>query len=156
MRIALTLLLTLAACAGAAPSPDNSPPQPSPSASAAPSTAGSATPAIAHPSEPKLSPALNEATARLLALIETPSDAGIAGAFSPTFLAAVPATKVSQLLGSIHSDLGACTKFEALEVADETTGVVRIVCDRGNVNATMKVSAAAPHLFDGLLLKPAP
>jgi hypothetical protein len=110
-------------------------------------------PAIA--TVPGLSPALTEALGRLRGLFADPNDAAIQAAFSPTFLASVPADQVKTVFAQARAGVGACTEQRPMTVKSETTTVIHIQCERGALTATLVVNPAPPHLVEGLLIKPA-
>lgn len=104
---------------------------------------------------PQLSPALAEALGRVRGLLGDPNDAAIRAAFSPTFFAAVPPAKVKALFLQLKTGLGACTSDHPTSISDDTRAIVQIQCDHGAINAALTVNPGAPHLLEGLVLKPA-
>jgi hypothetical protein len=96
---------------------------------------------------------VEEAIGRVQGLTADPNDAAIKAAFSPAFLASVPADQVKGLFTQVHGNLGACTAHTAVKVKDDSSAMVRLQCERGALNATIVVNPS--HLIDGLLLKPA-
>jgi len=140
------LLVTLAGCGSAQPSPAaTTAPSPSPAASATPAPAAAGLPAV-----------VAEAMGRVQTLLANPGDAAAMQAtFSPSFLTGIPAEKMKGLFTAIKSQLGACKDQSAVQVKSDTTAVVRVKCEHGDLDVTVQVNPAPPHLVEAILLKPA-
>lgn len=88
------------------------------------------------------------------ALLADPTDQGIREAFSPEFLKSIPPDKVKAVFNDAKSGLGACSDQTIDKLAGNTKAVLTLKCEKGNMSVTIAVDEAAPHLIEGLLLKP--
>jgi hypothetical protein len=98
---------------------------------------------------------LAEAMTRVRGLLVDPTDAAIQAAFTPTFLAHIPPDKVKEVFGHAKSDLRVCKDQQVVKIEDDTSALVRLNCDGGIANVTIKILPDAPHLIDALIIKPA-
>ena len=140
----LAALVVLSSCGGTSGAPASTTSQ-STSRSSAP---GALVPALDTPARAQLQWVLGELNAG-----STPTDALLAEHFSSAFLAQVPpAALVAALTPLAGQGLGIAGAFagqSAVALEAELTGR-----DGTTYRATISVSAAAPHLIDGLLFTP--
>jgi hypothetical protein len=77
-----------------------------------------------------------------------------ASMFAKNFLAAVPARKMSEILGQVFEEGGKVTSVERLS-GDRLQGRFALRQEKGSrTQLTLSVSAEAPHRIEGLFLKP--
>lgn len=105
------------------------------------------------PPEPALAAPVEEALGKILALMKDPSEAAVQALFAPSMLDSVGSDKLLALFRQLQG-VGACPSRRVLS-SGERNAVVRVSCEKAALDLTMGVSEGAPHLVEGLLVRPA-
>ena len=105
--------------------------------------------------QPTPSPELQQATDRIVALIDTRDRTEIEVLFTPGFIASVTEAETVRVLQSVHDSQGKC-RFRCVVSLDGPQGATELLaCDRGTEWMRVNVESAPPHRVSGLLLHPA-
>lgn len=91
----------------------------------------------------------------LKAMLAEPSVQTLEEHLSPSFRERVPLQGLLGLLQHLHSRLGACASHQLVSAEGARSGVIRLACERGAVEATLSVEPQPPHLLTGVMLRPA-
>jgi len=104
-----------------------------------------------------LGPDLTGALARVQALLADPdaaTDAALEALLHPSFRKAIPDERLRKLLREVHDQAGACPEARPLRALGEHAAVIRLGCERGQIDLTLHLEADPPHRATGLGLGP--
>jgi membrane protease YdiL (CAAX protease family) len=105
--------------------------------------------------QPALSPELQQATDRLVALIDTRDVAEVRSLFTPAFLAAVTEPKTLSVLESVHAKQGKCRLRCIVSLDGPYKATELLACERGTEWMQLELESAPPHRIDAALTRPA-
>lgn len=117
--------------------------------------AGALSLVLKHDPDPglSLSPTLRQGIARVQAMLRQPSAELVQQRFSASFLKAVPAQRVLDLLRKTGQALGRCPTFTPLRVPRVAAAVVRLQCERGTAELTLYLGPGPARQITGFGLR---
>ncbi len=105
--------------------------------------------------QPQLPPEVQQATDRVVALIDTRDRVEVEALFTPDFLASVTEDETVRVLESVHTGEGQC-HLRCVVSLDGAYGATELLtCDRGTEWMRVVVEDASPYRVRGLLMHPA-
>ena len=94
------------------------------------------------------------ALARVRALLVAPERAVVEQAFTPEFLASIPADQVVKLFEAAKANAGACSGQRIVKAASPGSVELELICERATLRITLEANAAPPHLVRSLTIEP--
>jgi len=105
--------------------------------------------------QPTPSPELQQATDRIVALIDTRDRTEIEALFTPAFITSVTEDESVRVLESVHTMEGKC-RFRCVVSLDGSRGATELLaCDHGTEWMRVHLEEGPPHRVDGILMHPA-